>query len=91
LFILAANIASAEVCYGKYGCFSNDPPFDRGLLGFNRLPKSPEDLKTTFYLYTRTDRIGFTTLDDSSAIKLEESEYDGSKKTILIAHGWTGR
>jgi len=87
--ISGVNMAAKEVCYGKYGCFSNRPPFDRSLL-FDQLPKPPAEVQTTYYLYTREDRIGLKTLDDSDANKLQESSYDGNKKTILIAHGWTG-
>ena len=92
---IKSNIAVAtgakQVTYGKYGTFSNGPPFDSKVIIVNRpLPDPPEQMETTFFLFTRKDRIGFKTLDDSDVNKLKESTYDGSRKTILIAHGWTG-
>ena len=87
--ILGATFAAQKVCYGKYGCFSNDPPFDRGYW-LDYLPESPETIGTTFYLHTRKDRIGFKLLDDSDVSKLKASDYDGNKKTMFIIHGWKG-
>ncbi|XP_020897507.1 inactive pancreatic lipase-related protein 1 [Exaiptasia diaphana] len=87
----AATVAK-QVTYGKYGTFSDGAPFDSKVIIVKRpLPDPPERMETTFFLYTREDRIGYKTLDDSDLNKLKESNYDGSRKTILIAHGWTGK
>ncbi|XP_068719499.1 pancreatic lipase-related protein 2-like [Montipora capricornis] len=82
------GIGLPQVCYGKYGCFSHLPPFHNILM---KLPQSPEDIGTKFYLYTRENRNpnDREELDDSDKSKLASSHYDIKRRTIFMCHGWT--
>ena len=58
-----------------------------------KLPQSPEEIDTTFRLYTRDNRIANEAdeLDDSSVSKFEESHFNITRpRTIIVCHGWTG-
>ena len=78
----------AGICYPKYGCFSNDPPFDgRPLVDF---PQHPTVIQTKFRLFTRASSSS-DLIDDTDIHKLKASNYDGKKKTTFIIHGWLGR
>lgn len=75
----------AGICYPKYGCFSNDPPFDgRPLVNF---PQHPTVVQTKFRLFTRASSSS-DFIDDTDVDKLKASNYDGKKKTTFIIHGW---
>ena len=74
--------AAVTVCYDRYGCFSDDPPFDRPVPG---LPEEPKEIGTNFRLYTRRTKGGEAidpTLIDSSA-------FDQQLKVKFIIHGYT--
>ena len=76
-----------EVCYGKYGCFSKAPPFDERLV---MSPQDPSIVNTTFSLYTRSNKHKAHLIDDEDEEKLYDSNFEISKRTIIISHGWTG-
>ena len=81
-------ILAKEVCYGKYGCFSNAPPFDNPSVP---LPQSPSVTGVTYKLFTRDHPAAPQILDDSNATKLKASSYDGAKTTAIIIHGFNGK
>jgi len=57
------------------------------------LPQSPEEIDTTFRLYTRDNNITEEAdeLDDSSELKLNKSHFNIERpRTIIVCHGWTG-
>lgn len=85
--VFAAFLAR-EVCYGKYGCFSRQPPFNNLLVS---LPLGPSFVGTTFNLFTRTKREDAVVIDDKDEGKLSSSCFDIAKRTILIIHGYTGK
>ncbi|EDO48486.1 predicted protein, partial [Nematostella vectensis] len=78
-------VFSDQVCYGKYGCFSDASPFSRP---FVPLPAPPSKVGTSFQLFTRSHP-HLVSIDDSDVKKLKASTYDGKKRTFVIAHGYT--
>ena len=88
LVFLHFIILAKEVCYGKYGCFSNAPPFDNPSVP---LPQSPPVTGVTYKLFTRDHPAAPQILDDSNATKLKASSYDGAKTTAIIIHGFNGK
>lgn len=87
IFALYFAYCSAEhgICYPKYGCFHNDPPFRRPLVPF---PNPADLIGTKFRLYTRANRDMSSIIDDSDPAKIKNSNYDGSKRTIALIHGF---
>ena len=78
---------ATTLCYGKYGCFSDDPPFDNSLIA---LPSDPETIGTKFTLHTRANALQkeeiLTTDNNASIIN---SSFDPLLKVKLIVHGFT--
>ncbi|KAK2560734.1 Pancreatic triacylglycerol lipase [Acropora cervicornis] len=81
-----SKVVFKEVCYGKYGCFSKAPPFDDRLV---MSPQDPSIVNTTFSLYTRSNKHKAHLIDDEDEEKLYDSNFEISKRTIIISHGWT--
>ena len=83
-------IGLPQVCYGRYGCFDHYPPFTNVLMN---LPQSPEVVGAKFYLFTRENKDASSAqeLDDSDLGKLTASNFNISRRTIIVCHGWTGR
>lgn len=75
------------VCYEKYGCFDQRPPFNNLLVW---LPRPPSAVGTKFYLYTRFSRGDPTVIDDNDEEKLKSSNFVIARRTILIVHGYWG-
>lgn len=88
IFPFCSYILAKEVCYGKYGCFSRQPPFNNWWVS---LPLRPTFVGTTFNLYTRSNRKDPNIIDDNDQGKLTRSQFDITKRTILIIHGYTGK
>ncbi|XP_015773631.1 PREDICTED: pancreatic lipase-related protein 2-like isoform X3 [Acropora digitifera] len=86
----SAGIGIPQVCYGPdYGCFDQFPPFANPLM---KLPQSPEEIGTSFRLYTRDNNITNEAdeLDDSDKEKLKKSHFNIERpRTIIVCHGWT--
>lgn len=80
-------LAAATVCYGKYGCFSDNHPFDSSLIA---LPSHPETIGTKFILYTRANALKnkeVLSVDINSSII--NSTFEPSRKVKFIIHGFT--
>ncbi|XP_048582758.1 inactive pancreatic lipase-related protein 1 isoform X2 [Nematostella vectensis] len=77
--------AGQGICYPKYGCFHDNPPFNRPLVP---LPHPPDRVGTNFRLFTRSNPLISNVIDDSDVSKLQASRYDGKKRTIIIVHGF---
>lgn len=76
---------AASVCYDKYGCFSDEPPFDNSLMA---LPSHPESIGTKFSLHTRADALKkkeFLSADNSS---ISNSSFNPLRKVKFIIHGF---
>lgn len=86
LFFIAPGLAKSTRCYGKYGCYSNKAPFNRIVL----LPLPPWVVNPKFRLYTRLHPDTPQFIDDNDVTKLQQSNYNGTKKTVLIVHGYVG-
>jgi len=80
-------LAEIQVCYGKYGCFSNREPFK----GIVLLPFPPALIAPKFRLYTRLNPDKPQFIDDSDLTKLQNSSYSGSKRTVFVVHGYIGK
>ncbi|KAJ7383384.1 hypothetical protein OS493_028466 [Desmophyllum pertusum] len=76
--------AGIEVCYGKYGCFSKAEPFNNLAL----LPLPPLVISPAFRLYTRSNTGQPQFINDYELTKLQNSNFNGSKKTVFVAHGY---
>ena len=85
-FIIAPGSAKSTKCYGRYGCYSNKAPFNRIVL----LPLPPWVVNPKFRLYTRLHPDTPQFIDDNDVTKLQQSNYNGTKKTVLIVHGYVG-
>lgn len=86
LFVGPSSSALLEKCYGKYGCFNRFPHY---VLSLQLLPQSPDEIGTKFMLFTRSNRESFQLLNDEDEDKLKNSNFDSSKRTIFIVHGFT--
>jgi len=86
LVYFLASLANAEmqVCYEKYGCFSNKEPFKKFVL----LPFPPALIAPNFRLYTRLNQDKPQFIDDYDLAKLQNSSYNGSKRTVIVVHGY---
>lgn len=71
---------------GKYGCFKKiiSPP--RFLV---KLPEAPSVIATKFHLFTRSNDEKSALIDDSNRDKLRTSNFEISKQTIFVAHGFS--
>lgn len=88
LFLFSIGTSQATtVCYGKYGCFSDDPPFDNPIIS---LPSDPETIATKFVLYTREDaHQKGEILDTDKNASITKSTFDSLLKVKFIVHGFT--
>ena len=86
IYIIFLSTATT-VCYGKYGCFSDNPPFDNPLIS---LPSDPETIATKFVLYTREDALQKgELLDTDKNVSITKSTIDSLLKVKFIVHGFT--
>ncbi|XP_077987386.1 inactive pancreatic lipase-related protein 1-like [Glandiceps talaboti] len=90
LFTVAVCITgalAAQVCYDDLGCFTDDPPYDNT---GSFPPQSPEEQDITFLLYTRQNRVTPNILTRKDVLGLAESNFDPSRPTKFVIHGYTG-
>ena len=83
-----SRVQGQRVRFKKYGCFSKAPPFDNV---FVKLPEAPNEIRTTFNLFTRPKSGASELIDDNDKRKLKDSSFDIFKTTILVVHGFTGK
>ena len=81
-----ANLSDCrQVCYDKYGCFTDEYPFSGSLqrpLAF--LPEEPAKINTTFILYNRKEKNGKYV--DVATI---QKSFMSSTATKFLVHGYT--
>ena len=87
LFLFALVLAN-QVCYSKYGCFSDAPPFDNPTVP---LPQAPSVIGVTYRVFSRAHPTVPRIIDDSDVTKLQSSDYDGAKNTVILIHGFKGK
>ncbi|KAK6188489.1 hypothetical protein SNE40_004653 [Patella caerulea] len=73
-----------EVCYGRYGCFSNAKPFNNAK---GNLPDSPEKQGISFLLNNKDAYNENLKVNDHDRIR--DSFFNPELNTILIIHGYT--
>ncbi|EDO39069.1 predicted protein, partial [Nematostella vectensis] len=78
---------AGKVCYSSYGCFTDDPPFDRTLVP---LPQSPRDIGTRLLLYTQASPDKYEVLSDADTATIEKSSFLPHRTTRFIVHGYAG-
>lgn len=80
-----------HICYDDLGCFGTDPPFRSVERPIVLLPASPDSIKTTFELHTRTrpSTAEEEILDYNNVSSIKSTSFDGSRKTKIIIHGFT--
>ncbi|XP_031558817.1 uncharacterized protein LOC116295201 [Actinia tenebrosa] len=86
-FIWFCITQADKVCYKRYGCFSDDPPFDDIYMS---LPQTPEEIKTDFYLYTPLNDLPFGerfTAEHVEAVR--NTSFDPKLRLTVIVHGFT--
>lgn len=76
------------MCYPPYGCFSDEPPYDRLLV---KLPESPQVVGTKFMLYTRAQSANPDIISDADPSSIRTSTFDGKKATFFVVHGYLGK
>lgn len=76
----SVNGQCESVCYPDLECFDNCPPYD-----FLPLPESPQDINTTFLLYTFAGQTEPEVIDE-----LNFGSFNPTIVTHFIAHGFVG-
>nr|XP_054765925.1 pancreatic lipase-related protein 2-like [Lytechinus pictus] len=77
---------SCDICFDDphdLGCFETQ------LRCHNRNPNNPDDIGTTFELYTRQNPDHGEILDRQNPLTIQASSFDPNRETKLIVHGWT--
>ena len=85
LFLFVAKPKPKTVCYEKYGCFEYFSPLSR------ELPQKPSKVGTKFHLFTRLNMKTSQIIDDEDESKLRASNFNISRRTIFVVHGYFGR
>lgn len=75
-------------CYGKYGCFSVGEPFLSLHRPINLFPLPPDALDVQFLLRTRRNNYIYQRLKADDADSFIDSNFDGSRPTMFIIHGY---
>ncbi|XP_033617288.1 pancreatic triacylglycerol lipase isoform X2 [Fukomys damarensis] len=88
LMLLVGAVAGSEVCYDRFGCFTDDNPW-AGIVQrpLKILPWSPSSINTGFLLYTDENPTNYQkiTADPSS---IRSSNFRTDRKTRFIIHGF---
>ncbi|XP_062987645.1 pancreatic lipase-related protein 2-like [Elgaria multicarinata webbii] len=82
-------VRGSEICYSRFGCFTNDPPWggtlQRPVLN---LPESPEVVNTTFFLYTRENPTHSQVISALHPSTIRVSNFRTKRITCFIIHGY---
>ena len=85
IHVLNVHFLDAKICFSKYGCFAVDEYFT---VKDAALPSHPDVIQTKFYLYTRRKPKNVEELKLDNISTIMASNFDSSRKTILIVHGF---
>ncbi|KAJ8026248.1 Pancreatic lipase-related protein 2 [Holothuria leucospilota] len=86
VLLWTTNVGAKSVCYSGLGCFD-----DNLRCNSRRLPQSPSDINTKFYLYTRENRQTYQVIDWTNDASIVNSKFRGSRETKFIIHGFRDR
>ena len=78
-------IDAKKICFSKYGCFSINKYFQ---VKHAALPSHPNIIQTKFFLHTRRNPKSAEELKLNNISSITTSNFDPSRKTILIVHGF---
>ncbi|DBA13653.1 TPA: hypothetical protein GDO54_018637, partial [Pyxicephalus adspersus] len=82
--------AGAEVCYDRLGCFSDAWPYSGSLQRPSaKLPWTPEQINTRFFLYTRSNQNSYQVISATNPSTISSSNFRTSRKTRFVIHGFT--
>ncbi|XP_072288144.1 pancreatic lipase-related protein 2-like [Pyxicephalus adspersus] len=80
----------AEVCYDRLGCFSDAWPYSGSLQRPSaKLPWTPEQINTRFFLYTRSNQNSYQVISATNPSTISSSNFRTSRKTRFVIHGFT--
>ncbi|KAH3697159.1 hypothetical protein DPMN_084648, partial [Dreissena polymorpha] len=79
------SVPLPRVCYGELGCFDSQPPFNNteGVL-----PQSPEEIQTTFRLFTSTCSPVPRVLHQNYTNSMSACDFNPSVPMKVIIHGF---
>ena len=80
-----------NVCYPPLGCFDLKGPWKSTMLddGFTRLlPEPPEDIRTTFTLFTRQNPTEGQEISTYTDTTISGSYFSLTRPTIFVIHGF---
>lgn len=88
-FLLLATVRGMEICYGPFGCFSDDKPWagtiQRPLKMF---PWAPQDIDTQLLLFTNENPNNYQRISPTDLSTIEASNFHLDRKTRFIIHGF---
>ncbi|XP_071953367.1 pancreatic triacylglycerol lipase-like [Antedon mediterranea] len=90
VFVVATlAIGSDTVCYPDLGCFDKGKPFydlpDRPI---SYLPDNREDVRTRFFLNTRSNPVSYDELSTADLSTISGSHFNPGVETKFISHGY---
>ncbi|XP_063818764.1 pancreatic triacylglycerol lipase-like isoform X2 [Pseudophryne corroboree] len=89
LLSMVAAVQAETKCYENLGCFTNDGPYgDLLLRPLSIFPDSPKTINTRFLLFTVDNTDHYQVVSAYNLSSLRESNYNCSRKTIYIVHGF---
>ncbi|KAM8780648.1 pancreatic lipase-related protein 2-like [Rhynchonycteris naso] len=87
--LLLATVRGREICYGPFGCFSDDKPWGGIFQRPSKLfPWAPEDIDTRFLLYTNENPNNYQRISATDLATVEASNFQMGRKTRFIIHGF---
>ncbi|XP_066095340.1 pancreatic lipase-related protein 2-like [Saccopteryx bilineata] len=87
--LLLATVRGREICYGPFGCFSDDKPWGGIFQRPSKLfPWAPKDIDTRFLLYTNENPNNYQRISATDLATVEASNFQLGRKTRFIIHGF---
>ncbi|XP_010713079.1 inactive pancreatic lipase-related protein 1-like isoform X2 [Meleagris gallopavo] len=89
LLFLLCTARGSEVCYDRVGCFTDDIPWSgTAERPIYRLPWSPEQIGTQFFLYTKENSNNYQEISAVNSATIGSSNFKTSRKTRFVVHGF---
>ncbi|KAM5243672.1 pancreatic lipase-related protein 2-like [Hipposideros larvatus] len=88
-FLLLATVRGMEICYGPFGCFSDEKPWAGTLQRpLKMFPWAPQDIDTQFLLFTNENPNNYQRISPTDLSTIEASNFQLGRKTRFIIHGF---